>query len=82
MTNYKAFSITNIDAETGTTTIVLHKGMIGPVCNCLCGVDADQKAAGIIKELGRLLKIAGNYHYNKSALEDIEKIFPDVMKGS
>lgn len=60
-----AFRVAQIDTETGETTIVIQKGIIGAIANQLKNTSTKRKGSSIIRKLGYVLSECGDIQYGK-----------------
>lgn len=58
-----AFEIVEVNVETGETTVVLQKGIMGALSNQLKNTSNRRKGASILRKLGYVLADCGNVQY-------------------
>ncbi len=58
-----AFSIAEINEDEGTVTVIIKKGILGPVSNQLKNTEGYRKGASIVRKLGFTLSECGDKLY-------------------
>lgn len=77
--NDPAFEIVEINTETGETTVVIQKGIMGALANQLKNTSNRRKASSILRKLGYVLADCGNLQYGGNSGEtDID---PSLITG-
>jgi hypothetical protein len=61
-----AFTVTQLDRESGVVVVEIKKGIIGPLANQLKNTSNQRKGASIIRKLGFVLSESGDYLYDGS----------------
>lgn len=64
-TRKDAFTVSKVDVETGETTIIIQKGILGPLANQLKSTKNQRKGASILRKLGYVLSQCGDMQYDK-----------------
>ena len=77
--NDPAFRIEHIDTNTGETTIVIKKGILGAMSNQLKQTARHRKGARILQKLGYVLSDCGNVQYGKKIEET--NLSPELLKN-
>ncbi len=77
LSNGPAFEILEVNVATGETTVVIQKGIMGPLCNQLKNTSNRRKASSIVKKLGHVLSDCGDIQYGKK-IEDTD-LNPDLI---
>lgn len=66
----QAFTIVEVNEETGETTLIIRKGILGPLANQLKQCPTQRKSFSIIRKLGTILGECGDKQYSKSEIKD------------
>ena len=61
--NDPAFEIGEVNLQTGKTTVIIQKGLLGALSNQLCRTGSQQKCSTILRKLGFVLKDCGDAQY-------------------
>jgi hypothetical protein len=75
-----AFKVTRVNLETGETTIVIQKGILGALGNQLQTTSNQRSGAGIIRKMGFTLKDCGDLQYGEKEVDQTE-IDPEIVEG-
>jgi hypothetical protein len=67
--NDPAFEVVDINTETGETTLVIQKGIVGAMANQLKNTSNRRKAASILRKMGYVLAECGDVQYGGSIEE-------------
>ena len=66
----QAFTVVDINEETGETTLIIRRGILGPLANQLKQCPKQRKSFSIIRKLGTILGECGDRQYSKKGTID------------
>lgn len=61
--NDPAFQVIEVNTETGETTVVIQKGIVGALANQLKNTSNRRKGSSILRKLGYVLSDCGDIQY-------------------
>lgn len=67
--NDPAFEIIDINIETGETTVIIQKGIIGALANQLKNTSSRRKGSSILRKLGYVFADCGDVQYGGNVEE-------------
>ena len=79
--NNPAFEVVEVNIKTGETTVVIQKGIIGPIANQLRNTNDHIKGARIVRKLGYVLSACGDIQYGTKEVEETD-INPALVTGN
>ena len=67
--NDPAFEVVEVNVETGETTLIVQKGIIGAMANQLKNTSNKRKGSSILRKMGYVLSDCGDVQYGAKTKE-------------